>query len=84
MSQRPNRIRRFLADERGEVPLDFLALTASVLLLGAMYIGTSSDPAQDPAPEFSEEVFVRKCAHMRVEAGTMELASLRGGPKLCK
>ena len=63
--------------------MDFIALTASVLLLGAMYIGTNSGPEDEPQPGYSEEVFVRKCANVRVEAGEAAIDNLRGGENVC-
>lgn len=84
MNQKRTKVRRFLCDTSGEVPLDFLALTASVLLLGAMYIGTNSDAADDPNPGYSEEIFVRKCANVRFGANEVDFAHLRAAPTACK
>lgn len=77
MSRWPVSVRRFLADNSGEVPLDFIALSASMMLLGAMYIGTNVDKADEPKVGFSEEVFVRKCANVRLEGQTSGLDGLR-------
>jgi len=57
--------------------MDFIALTASMMLLGAMYIGTNHDKADEPQVGYSEEVFVRKCANVRVEGEGSGLASLQ-------
>ena len=45
--------------------MDFIALTASLMLLGAMYIGTNHDSADEPQVGYSEEVF---CPQMRKRA----------------
>ena len=77
MSKRPISVRRFLADTSGEVPMDFIALTASMMLLGAMYIGTNPDKSDEPQVGYSEEVFVRKCANVRVDGQGSGLAGLK-------
>ena len=72
-------IKRFGSDQRGEVPMDFIALTASVILMGAVYAATHSGEEETPGPDWSEEVYVRKCAHVRTGGTDTGLTEIRNG-----
>lgn len=52
---------RFLADERGSVQPELIALTVSGMLLGVTYLETQR--AAEENPPVQEETYVRKCAH---------------------
>jgi len=66
-------IKRFGADERGELPVELIVLSASVLLLGATYFQTQSSEVDAGISSASEEVFVRKCGHVRTFSTTEEV-----------
>ena len=50
-----------MADERGSVQPELIALTVSGMLLGVTYLETQRAAAQNPPVQ--EETYVRKCAH---------------------
>ncbi len=66
-------IKRFKADERGELPIELIVLSASVLLLGATYFETQSSDVDAGITSTSEEVFVRKCGHVRTFSSTQDV-----------
>jgi hypothetical protein len=66
-------IKRFGADQRGELPVELIVLSASVLLLGATYFQTQSSDVDAGISSASEEVFVRKCGHVRTVSTTEDL-----------
>jgi len=70
-------IKRFKADERGELPIELIVLSASVLLLGATYFQTQSSDVDAGITSTSEEVFVRKCGHVRTFSTTEEVTRKR-------
>lgn len=78
MIDRTNIVGRFWTDERGGVSVDFIALTVSVALMGATYVVTHSNSSSDVNANISsEEVFVRKCAHVRAIGEDSGLTGLR-------
>lgn len=56
---------RFGRDSRGSIPLDFIAVTASLTLLGATYLETQAQNRAMEQTEVREEVYVRKCGGAR-------------------
>lgn len=66
-------IKRFRTDESGELPIELIVLSASVLLLGATYFETQSSDVDAGIVSTSEEVFVRKCGHVRTFSTTQEV-----------
>lgn len=66
-------IKRFKADERGELPIELIVLSASILLLGATYFETQSSDMDAGITSASEEVFVRKCGTIRTFSTTQEV-----------
>ena len=81
MSKLISNLSRFALDRRGEVPMDFIAITASVVLMGAVYAATHTGTGADetPGPDWSEEVYVRKCAHVRTGGTDTGLSEIRSG-----
>ena len=77
MIDRAKYVDRFWRDERGGVSVDFIALTVSVALMGATYVVTHSKSSSDADTNVSEEVFVRKCAHVRAIGEDSGLTGLR-------
>ncbi len=66
-------IKRFSADNRGELPIELIVLSASVLLLGATYFETQSSDVDTGIVSTSEEVFVRKCGTVRTISTTQDV-----------
>ena len=66
--------RRFKADDRGELPVELIVLSASVLLLGATYFETQSTDVDAGVTSASEEVFVRKCGRVRTFSSDQTLS----------
>ena len=79
MSKLISQIRRFAWDRSGEVPMDFIAITASVVLMGAVYAATHTGAEETPGPDWSEEVYVRKCAHVRTGGTDTGLSEIKTG-----
>ena len=57
-------LKRFWADTSGGVPIEVIALTGSLVLLGITMIETQDTGMPTQGAETSEEVFVRKCGHL--------------------
>lgn len=66
-------IKKFKADESGELPVELIVLSASILLLGATYFETQSSEVDAGISSASEEVFVRKCGHVRTFSTTEDV-----------
>lgn len=67
-------IKRFSADVRGELPIELIVLSASILLLGATYFETQRSDVDDGITTASEEVYVRKCGRIRTFTSTQDLS----------
>lgn len=71
-------IRRFTSDIRGELPVEMLVLSASVLLLGATYLETQNTTELPTSGiKASEEVYVRTCGRVRNYQNTNELTQFK-------
>lgn len=70
-------IKKFRADESGELPVELIVLSASILLLGATYFETQSSEVDAGISSASEEVFVRKCGHVRTFSTTEDVTRQR-------
>lgn len=57
-------LKRFWADTSGGVPIEVIALTGSLILLGITAIETQDTGIPASGTETSEEVFVRKCGEI--------------------
>lgn len=68
MTDLKNLLCRFIADDRGSVQPELIALTVSGMLLGVTYIETQR--AAEENPPVQEETYVRKCAHSASGADT--------------
>lgn len=66
-------IKRFLSDKRGELPVELIVLTASILLLGATYFETQRSKVDTGVTTETEEVFVRKCGRIRTLTSTEDV-----------
>lgn len=64
---------RFLNDRSGGVPIEVIALTGSLVLLGVTVMETQDTGVPTEGSEMTEEVFVRKCGHL---VGDGELPAL--------
>lgn len=67
---------KFSSDERGTVPVELVALSGAVLLLGATYLETHATSPNGTKPQMSEEVYVRVCGQLRSSSTTYEISRL--------
>jgi len=66
---------KFAADSNGSIPLDFVAVTASLALLGATYLETQAQNSAIEQTEIREEVYVRKCGGTRSAVTDMTIGA---------
>jgi len=69
-------ISNFSSDVRGAVPIEAVALSGAVLLLGATYLETQGTSPNGTKPQVSEEVYVRVCGQLRASSTTYEISRL--------
>ena len=77
-------LERFWKDQRGGVPIEVIALTGSLALLGVTVMETQNTGVPTQGAEASEEVFVRKCGQRVAGGDDTPLLPQIGSTRACK